>query len=351
MILFIANFPDQSGEKDGMMQRVMAVDRHFESYRRVYLGIRFFGNLAGSRENPSERLTIRRVNFFLHFLLILRLGRAARGVYIHSIHNAFRALPLYLLCNVVTDLHGVFPEELRYYGKRAGSLLYGMVERVAVRRSRALVVVTDAMAEHFRQKYAMLRGVVHTVPVFDDFPIGRSEGTDRAKPLTAIYAGGMQKWQNVDLMLQSMARVRKGIDYVILTPDLDAFASNLERYGLSSGITLRSVAKSEVYDYYLQADLGFVLRDGSVVNRVACPTKLVEYLACGVIPVVLQPQIGDFAARGYSWIGLESFDRGDLPSPEELAAMRRNNYRVIGAMRNAAEKAMAGMISEFAAGE
>jgi hypothetical protein len=251
---------------------------------------------------------------------------------------------------VITDLHGVFPEELRYYGKRAGSLLYGMVERVAVRCSRALVVVTDAMAEHYHTKYGRFKAVVHTIPIFDDFPIGRTGKAEPAQTVTAIYAGGMQKWQNVDLMLQSLSRARQGVSCVILTPEIDAFTRKLAGYGMVNAVTLRSVAKSEVYAQYQRADLGFILRDDSVVNRVACPTKLVEYLACGVIPVVLQPLIGDFAARGYSVLSLERFVSGDLPSREEMEAMRRNNYRVIGAMRDAAAQAMEKMVAECAAG-
>jgi glycosyltransferase involved in cell wall biosynthesis len=350
MILFISNYPDKEGEKDGMMQRVLAVDGHFSARDRVYLGIRFFGNLRQRKEETSDRVTVYRVNFFLHFLTIMRLGSAARGIYVHSIHNSFRALPLYLFRNVITDLHGVFPEELRYCGKRAGSLLYGTVEWVAVRCSRALVVVTDAMAEYYRTKYGRFKAVMHTIPIFDDFPIGRSGETETAQPVTAIYAGGMQKWQNVDLMLQSLSRARQGVSCVILTPETEAFTRKLAGYGMINAVTLRSVAKSEVYNQYQRADLGFILRDDSIVNRVACPTKLVEYLACGVIPVVLQPLIGDFAARGYSVLSLERFDSGDLPSREEMEAMRRNNYRIIGEMRDAAAQAMKRMIAGFTEG-
>jgi glycosyltransferase involved in cell wall biosynthesis len=350
MILFVSNYPDNEARKDGMMQRVLAVDGHFSAWDRVYLGIRFFGNLRQRREQASDRVAVYRLNFFLHFLAIMRLGSAARCIYVHSIHNGFRALPLYLFRNVITDLHGVFPEELRYSGKRAGALLYGLVERVTVRCSRSLVVVTDAMAEHFRRKYGSFKAVVHTIPIFDDFPIGRTGESEAARPVTAIYAGGMQKWQNVDLMLQSLSRARQGVSCVILTPDVDAFARALAGYGMADAVTLRSADKGEVYDQYQRADLGFILRDDSVVNRVACPTKLVEYLACGVIPVVLQPLIGDFAAQGYSVLTLERFVSGDLPSREEMESMRRNNYHIIGAMRDAAARAMETMVAGCAAG-
>ncbi len=347
MILFVSRYPDSTGEKDGMMQRVAAVDKFFAACDRVYLGIRFFGNLRRSVEAVSDRATVHKVNFFLHFPAILRMALQAGGIYIHSIHNGFRALPLYLFRNVVSDLHGVFPEELRFYGKRAGSLLYGLIERITVRRSRALVVVTEVMADHLRAKYGNFPARIYTVPIFDDSPVG---GTDRSAPgsLAAIYSGGSQKWQNIDLMMDAVARARYHGPLVILTPDVPYFERKAAEYGLAGRAKVLSVPKSAVYEHYRRAAVGFVLRDDSIVNRAACPTKLVEYLACGVIPVVLQPEIGDFARRGYAWIGLEQFVSGDLPSCEALEAMRSANYRLLREMRDAAGVMMERMVAEFA---
>lgn len=349
MVLFIANYPDREGGKDGMMQRVLAVDRQFIHMDRLYLSIRFFGNLRQRKEKPSDRLTVLKVNFFLHLPRIMRLAFEARRIYVHSIHNGFRSLPLYLFRNVVTDLHGVFPEELRYYGKRAGALLYGLVEWMAVRRSRALVAVSDVMAEHLRAKYRAFAARIYTIPIFDDTPIVRVERRDSG-PLAVIYSGGSQKWQNVDKMMDAMAMTRQAHDYVILTPDIRFFEEHAAACGLSGKVRVLSVPKSEVYGHYHGADLGFVLRDGSIVNRAACPTKLVEYLACGVIPIVLQAEIGDFARRGYACIDLRRFVDGDLPSRAELAAMRAWNYRVLQEMRDAADGAMARLVGDITAG-
>ncbi len=350
MILFIANYPDQTCEKDGMMQRIAAVDRHFALHERIYLGISFFGNLRRRTEKPADNLSLHRVNFFIHLLLILRLGLSARGIYVHSIHNGFRALPLYLCRNVFTDLHGVFPEELGYYGKKTAAALYTLIEMIIVRNSRAIIVVTDAMADHYRAKYRGLRAAIHTIPIFDDFPVGRRSGrADSPHIPVAVYSGGTQKWQNVDLMLEAVGKVRYPLSVVILTPDVARCEEKVAQYGLTGGVHVRTVPKSEVYRHYTRADLGFILRDDSVVNRAACPTKLVEYLACGVIPVVLQPRIGDFDRRGYSSISLEQFISGNLPRQEELESMRKNNYRVVCDMREAAGQAMGRMADEFLA--
>ena len=351
MFLFISNYPDEEGEKDGMMQRVMAVDRRFADRERAYLGISFFGHARRSKETLSDRLTVHRVNFFLHFLFIIRIALDSRGVYVHSVHNGLRALPLYLHGNVVTDLHGLFPEELAYYGKRVAALVYGVIERIAVRCSRSLIVVSDAMAEHLRGKYGGFKSRIYTVPIFDDFPIGRRDSGGADTPLVAIYSGGSQKWQNIELMMESMAGVRDRCSFVIMTPDLPYFERKITEYGLEEMTELLSVPKNAVYGHYLRADLGFVLRDDSPVNRAACPTKLVEYLACGVIPIVLEPGIGDFASRGYACLSLERFVKGNFPPRQELEGMRINNYRVITGMRDSAAETMGKVIADFTANE
>jgi hypothetical protein len=349
MILFVANYPDKTGEKDGMAQRVVAIDSYFAKRERIYLGIRFFGNLRLRSSHPADNLRVYKVNFFLHFLFILYLGCRARGIYVHSIHNGFRALPFYLLMfkNIFTDMHGVFPEELGYCGKKRAAWLYGIIERITAGSSRALILVTDAMGEHFREKYVDHRCKIYIVPIFDDFTMDEGEARREQEKPAMIYSGGTQKWQKLELMLESMKKAQGHCSITILTPDMETFRQKIEECGLAGVVRLLSLPKDEVYDYYCRSDLGYILRDNSIVNRAACPTKLVEYLVCGVIPIVLQPEIGDFAGKGYSFITLDRLASGNFPSGEELASMRKNNYRVVGEIINSAGSAMQQLLADF----
>lgn len=49
--------------------------------------------------------------------------------------------------------------------------------------------------------------------------------------------------------------------------------------------------------YHLAGDVGLLLREDSLTNRVASPVKFAEYLRCG-LPVVLTPYVGDFSELG-----------------------------------------------------
>jgi glycosyltransferase involved in cell wall biosynthesis len=250
--------------------------------------------------------------------------------------------------NVVTDMHGVFPEELRYYGKHAGAFLYRQIERIVVFNSRAIVAVTEAMARYFREKCGD-RFRVYVIPIFDEIrPAREPAGLGPARP-TVVYAGGAQKWQNIEAMMDAMRKARDRFDFVILTADIPVFKRLLTAYGLENQVTLRTVPKNEVYAYYARADLGFILRDDDIVNRAACPTKLVEYLQCGVVPIVLQPEIGDFAANGYACLAVDRLVGGDVPSWDELESMRNTNYLVMERIRHAAHAAMNELRADLAA--
>jgi hypothetical protein len=316
------------------MQRVAAVDGHFADAERVYLKISFVGNFSAHRERRDDKLSIYRLNFFKHLATILRLACSADCIYVHSIGNALAILPLYLFHKVVTDMHGAVPEEFRSSGKRAAWLRYVPVEWVAVRFSRCVVTVSKAMAEHLRNKYRLPGLRSFNIPIFEDVEVAGASRGERTLP-RVIYAGGAQAWQNVDLMLQSMAQAEGLCNFTVLTGDVATFRQKVAELGLRD-VEIGSVPKQEVYGYYAGADYGFVLRDDTVVNRVACPTKLVEYLSCGVIPIVIQPRIGDFLENGYSYLTLERFVSGDFPSEQELQEMKANNYRVVASMKSAA---------------
>src|SRR5439155_1739018 len=115
---------------------------------------------------------------------------------------------------------------------------------------------------------------------------------------TVVYSGAAQRWQNVELMLELARDGIDRFDFTFLTSDPAAFERAAERHGLRGRVAVHSAPREQLPRYYRRADYGLVLRDDGVVNRVACPTKLSEYLAFGLIPVVKSPDLGDFPALG-----------------------------------------------------
>ena len=58
----------------------------------------------------------------------------------------------------------------------------------------------------------------------------------------------------------------------------------------------------ELKKEYEKAQYGFTLRDNIIVNEVACPTKLIDYVKYGIIPILKSDKIGDFVENGLEYV-------------------------------------------------
>jgi hypothetical protein len=330
MIIVVAAFPATENQKDGMVQRVLHIDSLIEPYPRVYLDIsfrRFFRKIF----YIDGRATVYRLNFFVHALFIARLLRRAKLIYIHSAYNALKSILFPSKAYVIFDAHGIVPEELFQEKKKLACWMYGLAERLAIKRCNTLICVSRSMLTYLKSKYVNNTKceeiILPILPKVDDTITSDRILSAIRDNRAVIYAGGMQAWQNVDKMLDA-ARTQPNMSYTFLTGDLLRFKHRLSSAGIASA-TCESVAPEAVKDFYLQHLYGFILRDEVLVNQVACPTKLVEYMYWGVLPIVVTPRIGDFDEESLHGITLEDFRRGALPGLEARAAMREHNQRTV----------------------
>lgn len=326
MLLVLANYPEGEAQKEGMSQRILAVDEQLKVRDRNYLFISHRKFFKREQVSLETGLVQHRCNIFLHFFFILRLLRQSRTMYIHSVMNVLPWLPLMPFLRkktqVILDAHGVVPEELTMSGKKMKAALYAHSERWIMRRVNTVIVVTQAMERHFRGKYPKAKAdyLVYTIlpaHILGDegfFVEGDGEQTH------VVYSGNTQKWQNIELMMSVIHAHRSPqVKYHILTGDIDSMRAHLKRAGLGDDpqVELASVQPHDLKHYYRMAHYGFILRDDVTVNRVACPTKLVEYLHYGIIPIVKQPFIGDFHEMGYEYMPFQDFS-ASVPATKSM---------------------------------
>lgn len=351
MIVFVAPFPALSDEKDGFVQRIASIDSLVSDLPRVYLEISF-RRFWIVRRHCFGKATVLQLNAFHHFFVITSFFKKASSVYVHSVYGSLMALPAYWLTKPITDLHGVVPEELVFKGKPWRARLLNLVERIALRRSVAVVYVTSAMQQHFQRKYGRNSAADRTIAILPRLTDERGQSENvlgsRRDPKAVIYAGGLQPWQNVPLMVDAAAAAPQ-FRFIFLSGEAEAF-QRLAIMGNVADFTCTSVEPDQVPDYYLSCTYGFVLRDPVLLNRVACPTKLVEYLHWGVIPIVLTPDIGDFASLGFAFVSLDEFRSGHLPGENEVARMRANNRQVVERLRAACESELTRLSQELRRG-
>lgn len=351
MMVFLSHYPeDVSDVRDGMSQRIVAIDSIFRNVERAYLNISFRWH---KRHQVRARglVRIELVNFYLHHRSIVQYLRRAELVYVHSIHNAIFIAPYlkHFRDKLVVDLHGIVPEETVFLGKPTWARVLSRVERRAIHDARRVVVVTQRMADHLMSKY---RGRIDParlllLPNVDLTGVavrerGLREGARNC--IRIIYAGGAGTWQKTDLLLRTLFRMqtlgRQFQAYIYVQPESVAhLQKEVMKLSLSGGVVVGSLSHEQILHEYQSADLGFVLRDDILLNQVAMPTKLAEYMANGVVPIVLSPDLGDSLKYGYRYLTIENLFDADKLKPGVLREMRVENFRVMAEMSAQAREA------------
>lgn len=328
-ILFIAQYPNEKNIKDGMMQRIKNIDDIFKNINRTYLFISLKSNLKLKIEKLDKNITYVRLNYFLHHRWIKKFCKENQNIYIHSIYN-FIKVQNYIdkNKNVILDVHGIVPEELYYNKDYIKYFIFNRIEKKAFDISTYQVFVTQSMENHFKKKYREINGIIYPIlpsnlntelnntnTLEDNSKRFRKSLGFKNDDVVFIYSGNTQKWQNIDLMLQSIKKLKNDkYKFVILSRDIEVFKDKLKKYKIDNRqIILKSVQPDELKNYYSVANYGFVLRDNHLINKVACPTKLIEYMFFGIIPIVKSEEIGDFNKYKYDHIKVNQINDSMLP--------------------------------------
>ena len=356
-IVFIAKYPLGISQRDGASIRFLELDNIYKNYSRTYIESFSF---------PLRTLTYTILREIKHNLLFksslnnemirsvryinrkksYKLFDSTDLIYIESFGN-FILLPAEIIKQyghkMIFDLHGCAIEEAEMAGIekwKIDNLKY--YEKLAFKYIKKFVVVTDNMKNLYIEKYPEAKSSEFIkLPIFPNKSIEfQNKKTDK---INLIYSGGNYIWQNSELMIKSIARMIKNnisadINYSFLTPDIEYYTALAKQYNIEKNISIKSVTPSELNDEYAKAHLGLVLRENNIVNRVACPTKLIEYMKAGIVPVVLQPEIGDFNNLGYKYILISDLLEGNIPDFEELKIMQKINYEIVSDMQTLVEE-------------
>ncbi|PZX92484.1 glycosyl transferase family 1 [Flavobacterium aquariorum] len=322
-LLILAPYPTSENNKDGMISRVKAIDTLFENIPRTYLYVSLRSFIKAKKYSDGI-VEVNSLNLLIHFRTILKLIYSHQHIYSHSIYM-LTFLWLFISkkqTSMTLDLHGVVPEEEKYFGKtKIRAVYYDFIETQIFKRLTNAICVTDAMKAHYQNKYKWFTGTFLTYSIIpDNLQIIDKETVkfvkeQNNKKIHVIYSGGAQSWQNIDLMMQIIRNNQSPeIYYTILTGDKKIFEDKIKNNKINPElITVVSRNPSDLWKDYIAADYAFILRDENIVNRVACPTKLVEYLFYGLIPVVLSEEIGDYKKLGYDYFKMEIFSQIKKP--------------------------------------
>lgn len=336
-IVFFGGYFYPERQSDGYFQRIQIVDRMFTDRWRVYVES---DELRGRNiwlDRPEPKVLVLRINgtkkrrVVVRCLALLAVLRC-RKVYFHSVlrmrDNRFGKLLHLPFIRKAVDIHGVVPEEFRMHNDFFSAALYEKEERLAVQKAGVVIVVTEAMKQYLQQKFrGALKAKTVSFPIFPKFtPTLATRPLINGAPVV-VYAGGLHKWQQVPKMIDAIIKTADRCNHRFYCPEPQLVKDMLppELVGV---VTVESKTHAELMTHYPECHYGFILREDIIVNRAACPTKLVEYLAMGIVPIVDCEDIGDFKSLGMRFIRLDDFLAGRVPDEAERLELAAANLSV-----------------------
>lgn len=362
-VVFFGGYFYPEREKDGYFQRIRMVDRLVSDGWRVYVEPQELVGRGSVIDRPEPRVLVIRVlggrlKKAVLCTIAIALALRSRKIYFHSVlrmtNPGFGKLLRIPFMKSVVDIHGVVPEEFRMHDDYHSAVKYEREEEYAFRFAKRVVVVSSAMKEYLAKKYRNHPApeFIH-FPMFPDFvPYMGPKGVDAgAKPI-AVYAGGLHKWQQPKKTLGAMIATDGMCSNYFLSPNPEMASELAAEIDAGNHIYFGTMSHDELMRFYRKCDFGYVLREDNVVNNVACPTKIVEYLANGIIPVIDSGRIGDFDALGMRAITVKDFEQGLVPDTHERARMSQANFRVyqsIKRTRNRGGRELSGYLTGHAA--
>jgi hypothetical protein len=336
---------------DGFGRRVRYIDDLLSFMPRLYVSLKYEGD---STLYPIKighnvwQLDLNKEDKSTSLLLDFIIEKAA-CIYVHSVFSvvvdSVRDHLLRRSGKLIFDAHGLVPEEFQISEERDRSQLFSEIENWCVKHADYIVTVSKMMSNHFSRKYFANKSFI-VLP----FLCGEANLSDRASlsgKAKVIYAGGVQQWQNISSMASAIEATIDDYEFSIYTSSQSAMRDELQR-----NLTTDEIARIEIVllpnDLLLKemstASYGFLLRKNSIVNQVSCPTKLVEYLSCGVVPILDSNIIGDFTEMGLNYITLRDFISGSMPTESERVCMAGVNNYVLRRYRSTCEDGMRDLI-------
>lgn len=201
-------------------------------------------------------------------------------------------------------------EEYRIIDDDALIAQFRPLENEAVNQSDFHIAVSQALVDHWRERYGY-KGDAHVViPCTLGKQIEQAPTSDRTlhtshltphtqhlppRPVRLVYSGSTAGWQSFDLLKGFLIRVMDAQPdvHVLFLSKRDANNSALEA-AYPGRVEVKWLDHAQVAQALATCDYGIMLRERTITNQVASPTKFAEYLSNG-LKVITNEGLGDFS--------------------------------------------------------
>jgi glycosyltransferase involved in cell wall biosynthesis len=235
----------------------------------------------------------------------LALRHRARVLHARSVLCAAMLYPARLLGRgrFLVDIRGFWADERVDGGMiRSGGLVYRVlkvIEKAMLRDADHIVTLTRASVPYLRddRRLGQTRAPISVIPTCADLALFSPGPCKRAGPLTIGYAGQIGTWYMLDEMLAFFQAVQRHRPYarllIVNQHQQDAVRAGLAKAGIDpASVELVGTGRAGMPGYMRRMDAGLALIHPFFSKIASAPTKLAEYLGCGV-PVVGNAGCGD----------------------------------------------------------
>lgn len=210
---------------------------------------------------------------------------------------------------VCFDARGAFGAEFKEYLTSDSSLqsLAVVLEKTAITNADYSIIVTQKLLELYQKnyRYSSQNNVIipttldvfykKTLPPLEQIKALRSKYNLPNDSIIIAFSGGNADWQSFkmidDFLVTQMTKNNKIFALLLTKTDLNKWEL-FKKFPNNFHQTF--VSHQEVFELLSVCDYGLLLREMSITNSVASPTKCAEYLACG-LPVIINNGIGDYS--------------------------------------------------------
>ncbi|MCB0764795.1 MAG: hypothetical protein R2815_00530 [Flavobacteriales bacterium] len=233
-------------------------------------------------------------------------GIIGRGVFATAL--ALRMRQQGLTGRVCYDGRGAYAAEWEEYRVVNDDRLIAQfrpLEAAAVNDTDIRLAVSEALVAHWKDRYDYDADEHVVVPCTLgkgssrsggplEVPIRTSLGWGAAD-MVLVYSGSTVGWQSLALLEEVLVSWlgRSSANKLLFLSRSDLHASVLQQR-FPDQVAQRWLDHAQVKSALADCDMGVLIREDTVTNRVASPTKFAEYLSAG-LPVLISERLGDFS--------------------------------------------------------
>lgn len=163
---------------------------------------------------------------------------------------------------------------------------HNFLERYTLKRNDLNIFVSNSMQEHYKHKYGLKIDNGFIMPCFNCTLDKNVFTTNRYRTPSFVYAGSLAKWQCVEPMIKAFVRLKHFLPnakLAIFTHQKEEARKIAQKYDIE--FEIESLPPDKLNERLKDFKYGLLFRDNISVNNVATPTKINNYMACGLIPV------------------------------------------------------------------